>query len=109
MVNIHEAFLTRERIDDSQSSQASDASMEYSAPAEVTPSTPPLVLNMVLERFGHPLSACLKTTLPHLRTTQQATYTELCVQLTKQFLLGLTAVHSMRVAHRVSSGYRGCT
>ena len=63
--------------------------------------TPFLVLNMVLEKFGAPLSTCLKSAMARMRNDAAAAYTTLCMHMTEQFLRALVDVHGLRVAHRV--------
>lgn len=105
VVRLREAFVTRECLepeDDggTDSSDTSRCSQETPGLGDAA-TVPFLVLNMVLERFGTPLSTCLKAGMAALRASLPAIHIDLCLQLTVQFLKALEGVHAVKIAHRV--------
>lgn len=92
VVELLDAFVSQE------SSLSYDDSEELSAEAA---SSHVLVLNLVLEKFGQPLSSCLKGTMLMMKRTIPSAHVKICCELTVKFLTALSHVHKHRIAHRV--------
>ncbi len=84
------------------------ASGRQQAPRLTLDDTRTPILNLVMERFGSPLSKALHTVVLAAWSVSPAFHDDLCTVIATKMLHCLAEVHALGVVHRVRGDARAC-